>query len=75
MSGVMTVELSEVEHVALTELLREVIGTTRYPFSPRIKTLSAVLAKLEPPAPAVEPYPAPTPSARPSLALSKKRRR
>jgi hypothetical protein len=59
---------------ALAELLRETIASDRYPLSPRIKTLKAILAKLEPPAPASEPYSPPRACERPSLALAKKRR-
>jgi hypothetical protein len=68
-------ELSEVERAALVELLRQTIGASRYPLSPRVKMLKAVLAKMEPPAPISQPFPPPKASERPSLALAKKRRR
>jgi len=67
--------LSEVERVALVELLRETIEVSRFPLSPRIKTLKAILAKMEPPRPQPEPYPPPKPPGQPSLVLGKKRRR
>ena len=68
-------ELSEVEQAAVVELLRDTIAADRFPLSPRIKVLKAVLAKMEPPAPQPEPFAPPKPSARPSAALAKKRRR
>ena len=71
----MALELSEVERVALLELLRETIEASRYPLSPRIKTLKAILAKMEPPASQPERYPPPKPPGQPSLVLHKKKRR
>jgi hypothetical protein len=71
----MALELSEGERAALVELLRETIAGDRFPLSPRIKTLKAVLVKMAPPAPQPEPFPPVKPSERPSLLLRKKRRR
>ena len=43
----MALELGEDERAALAELLRETIGASQYPLSPRIKTLKAsVYARL-----------------------------
>jgi hypothetical protein len=41
-------ELSDEETAALTQELHEIVENDRYPFSPRIRTLSAILAKLRP---------------------------
>jgi hypothetical protein len=38
----------------LVELLRETIGRDRFPLSPRVKSLKAIPAKLDPPAPGSE---------------------
>jgi hypothetical protein len=68
-------DLSEVECVALVELLTETVEASRYPLSPRIKTLNGILAKMEAPPPRPEPYPAPKASAQLSAALTRRRRR
>ena len=71
----MHLDLSDADATALIALLRDTIAADRLPLSPRIRRLRAILAKVEPqPGPAVV-YPAPKPSAAPSLALGKKRRR
>jgi hypothetical protein len=41
---------------ALTQELHEIVENDRYPFSPRIRTLRAILAKLRP-EPVREPLP------------------
>jgi hypothetical protein len=41
-------DLTEAERVALLNLLTETIETSRYPLSPRMQTLRAILAKLGP---------------------------
>jgi hypothetical protein len=71
----MTPDLSEDDKTILVELLRETIECDRFPLSPRIKSLKAILAKLDPPAPRPEPLPAPKPPGEPSSVLAKKRRR
>ena len=50
-------ELDDADSAALVELLRQTIAADRYPLSPRIRKLRAVLAKLVPPRP--EPLPRP----------------
>ncbi len=55
-------------------MLRETIDRDRFPLSPRIKSLKAVLAKLDPP-PRPEPLPPPEPPGQPNIVLAKKRRR
>jgi len=55
-------------------VLRETIDRDRFPLSPRIKSLKAVLAKLDPP-PRPEPLPPPEPPGQRSMVLAKKRRR
>jgi hypothetical protein len=68
-------DLTPDDRAILAELLRETIERDRFPLSPRIRSLRAILAKLDPPAPQPEPLPAPKPPGDPSLALTKKRRR
>jgi hypothetical protein len=50
----MHVELSDEEKVALAIELNRIISGDRYPLSPRVRTLQAILDKLDPP-PATEP--------------------
>jgi hypothetical protein len=47
-SGAMHLDLSDKEAAALIKELADITGNDRYPFSPRIKTLRAILAKLRP---------------------------
>jgi hypothetical protein len=68
-------ELNDADKAILIELLRETIQRDRFPLSPHIKSLKAILAKLNPPAPRLEPLPPPKPPGEPSLALLRKRRR
>jgi hypothetical protein len=49
------IDLSEDEAAALVALLTRTIDGDRYPLSPRIRTLKAILAKLRP-QPVREPY-------------------
>jgi hypothetical protein len=67
------VDLNEDRREVLVRALRGIVDGDRFPLSPRIRRLKAILAKLEPPAPAAEPFPAPKPPAEPSYA--KRRRR
>jgi hypothetical protein len=61
----MTLDLTDDETAALARLLRHTIDEARYPLSPRLAPLKAILAKLEPPEPRPElppplkPYDAP----------------
>jgi hypothetical protein len=52
----MTLDLTDEETEALARLLRQTIDDDRYPLSPRIQLLKAILAKVRP-----EPVPAPLP--------------
>ena len=61
-------DLSDEEREELLRLLRGVIAGDRFPLSPRIQRLKAILQKLEPPPPAVESFPAPKPPAEPTHA-------
>jgi hypothetical protein len=54
----MHLELSDGETAALAQELHNIVENDRYPFSPRIRTLGAVLSKLRP-EPAREPLPLP----------------
>ena len=56
--GVMNLELSDEETAALIQELHDLVENDRYPFSPRIRTLRAILAKFRP-EPAREPLPPP----------------
>jgi hypothetical protein len=58
MWGAMNLELSDQESEALARLLRNAIDDDRYPLSPRVQTLKAILAKIRP-EPAREPPPPP----------------
>ena len=49
-------DLTDDEAAALTQELHDIVENDRYPFSPRIQTLRAILAKLRP-EPVREPLP------------------
>jgi hypothetical protein len=49
-------DLTDDEAAALTQELHDIVENDRYPFSPRIRTLRGILAKLRP-EPAREPSP------------------
>ena len=44
----MNLDLTDEEAAALTHELHDIVENDRYPFSPRIRTLRAILAKLRP---------------------------
>jgi hypothetical protein len=69
----MTIDLTEEETDALARLLRRTIDNDRYPLSPRIQTLKAVLEKIRP-EPVREPLPPPKVYA-PARAAQARRRR
>jgi hypothetical protein len=69
----MHLDLSDDEAAALTQELHGIVENDRYPFSPRIRTLRAILAKLRP-EPAREPLPPPK-HYEPPRAMAGKRRR
>jgi hypothetical protein len=50
----MTLDLTDDEVAALARLLRNTIDDDRYPLSPRLGLLKAILAKLDPPTPRPE---------------------
>jgi len=52
-----TLDLTDQEKLALAAELKRAINEDRYPLSPRVQTLKAILARLEPPALAAEPLP------------------
>jgi hypothetical protein len=54
----MNLELTDEEGAALTTELDAIVRNDRYPLSPRIRTLKAILAKIRP-EPAREPLPEP----------------
>jgi hypothetical protein len=71
----MTLDLTDDDKAALIELLRDMIDRDRFPLSPRIQQLRAILAKLAPALPRPQLLPPPKPSPRPSATLAKSRRR
>jgi hypothetical protein len=52
----MYLELTDEETAALTKELHDIVESDHYPFSPRIRTLRGILAKLRP-EPVREPLP------------------
>jgi hypothetical protein len=69
----MTLDLSDPETDALATLLRRTIDDDRYPLSPRIQTLKAILGKIRP-EPTREPLPPPKVYAPPRATASRRRR-
>ena len=70
----MHLDLSDDETAALTKELDDIIRNDRYPFSERIRTLKAILAKLRP-EPVREPLPLPKVYAPPKATAATRRRR
>ena len=68
----MILDLTEEETDALARLLSRTIDADRYPLSPRIQTLRAILGKIRP-EPTREPLP-PLKRYEPSRATAKRRR-
>jgi len=65
-----TIDLTDAEHAAITELIKRAIQEDRFPLSRRLDPLRAVLAKLDPAAAAAlsrrpAPKQPPTPKGRP----------
>jgi hypothetical protein len=71
--GAMHFDLSDDEAAALTHEHHQIVENDRYPFSPRIRTLRAILAKLRP-EPVREPLPPPKVYAPPRVSVGRKRR-
>jgi hypothetical protein len=69
----MNLDLTDEETTALTRLLTETIKGNRFPLSPRIQTLKAILAKIKP-EPAREPLPPPKRYAPPRAVAARRRR-
>jgi hypothetical protein len=69
----MRLDLSDDEASALTRELHEIVENDRYPFSPRIRTLRAILGKLRP-EPAREPPPPPKVYEPPRFVRGRRRR-
>jgi hypothetical protein len=67
-------DLIDEEATALVKELADITGNDRYPFSVRIQTLRAILAKLKP-EPAREPRPSPKVYAPPLASAARRRRR
>lgn len=71
----MNLDLSDEEKLALVELLKRTISNDPYPLSPRIRTLKAILARIEPSPTAAEPFSGTKPGDRPRAALLARKRR
>jgi len=65
-------DLSPEDYAAIAALLREEIAADRFPLSPRVKRMRAILDKLEPPRPRPAPPPL-RPAGEPSMVLAKMR--
>jgi hypothetical protein len=70
----MVLDLTDDETAALVRLLKRTIDNDRYPLSPRLAPLKAILAKREPPKPG-EPQPPPRTYAPPRAAARQRRGR
>ena len=66
-------DLSPEDCAAIAALLRDTIAADRFPMSPRIKRMRAILNKLDPPAPKPVPFPPLKPPGQPSMLMAKKR--
>jgi hypothetical protein len=69
----MIIDLNDEETAALARLLSDTIDGDRFPLSPRIQTLKAILAKLRP-EPAREPLPSLKQYAPPRATSARRRR-
>jgi hypothetical protein len=69
----MNLELSDEETATLTQELHDIVENDRYPFSPRIRTLRGILAKLRP-EPVRAPLPPPKVYSPPGAVLTRRRR-
>jgi len=64
-------DLTDEERDELVRALRGIVDNDRFSLSPRVRALRRILAKLEPPPLAAEPYPPPKPPGEPSLLYRK----
>jgi hypothetical protein len=70
----MHLDLSDEEAAALAQELHDIVENDRYPFSPRVRTLRAILDKIRPEL-GREPVPPPKVYAPPRAAAGKRRQR
>jgi hypothetical protein len=70
----MNLDLSDDEAAALVALLTRTVADDRYPLSPRVRTLKAILAKIRP-EPVREPLPPPKVYAPPRANAARRRLR
>ena len=70
----MHLDLSDDEAAALIQELHDIVESDRYLFSPRIRTLRAILAELDPLAPRPEPPPPLNAGAAPDVGCGRWRR-
>jgi len=72
----MSLNLTDQDRAEIARIMRDAIEANRYPFSPKVRRLKELLARIDPtPDPNVRPYPAPKPAGAPSLLLSRKKSR
>ena len=69
----MIFDLNDEETAALSRLLSQTIDSDRYPLSPRIQTLKAILSKIRP-EPVREPLPPPKHYEPPRATAARRRR-
>jgi hypothetical protein len=65
-------DISSEDCAAIAALLRDTIAADRFPMSPRIKRMRAILYKLDPPVPKPMPFPPLKPPGQPSMLTAKK---
>lgn len=68
----MPADLTSADLAAIAKLLRETIAADRFPLSPRVQELRAILDKIEPPEPRPE-LPPVKPAGQPSMVVAKMR--
>ena len=70
-----TLELNDRDKAALAAVLRETIAADKFPLSPRVQQLRAILEPLETPPPQPQPLPWPRRIGEPSYVLTMRRGR
>ncbi len=70
----MNLDLTDEEAAALAQELHDIVENDRYPFSPRVRTLRGILAKLRP-EPVRKPLPLRKVYAPPRATAARRRRR
>jgi len=66
-------DLSPEDYAAIAALLGDTIAADRFPMSPRIKRMRAILNKLDPPVPKPAPFPPMKSPGAPSVVMARVR--